>query len=129
MIEVRNLSFSYPRSKNLVLKNVSFRVKKGSYVAVLGHNGSGKSTLSKLILNTYPPTSGSIFINGVPQDSESLIKHKIGVVFQNPDNQFIGCTVEDDIAFGLENRMVEPSEIKKIVYEISKKVNMEKFLE
>lgn len=129
MIEVRNLSFSYPRSKNLVLKDVSFRVKKGSYVAILGHNGSGKSTLSKLILNTYVPTSGSILINGMPQDSKSLIKHKIGVVFQNPDNQFIGCTVEDDIAFGLENRMIEPSEIKKIVYKISKKVNMDKFLE
>lgn len=129
MIEVRNLSFSYPHTKHLVLKNVSFRIKKGSYVAVLGHNGSGKSTLSKLFLNTYSPTSGSILIDGTPQENRSLIKHKIGVVFQNPDNQFIGCTVEDDIAFGLENRMVDPREIKKIVYKISKKVNMERFLE
>lgn len=99
----------------------------GTYVAILGHNGSGKSTLSKLIMGVYKPKSGEIIIDGC--DGKKTCKRDIGIVFQNPDNQFIGSTVEDDIAFGLENKLFPREKIRETVLQISKKVGMENFLD
>ncbi len=128
-VEVKNLCFSYEKGVP-TLKNISFSVEKGEYVALIGHNGSGKSTLSKLLCYLLPADSGEIYIDGVLVNEENYpkLRNIIGIVFQNPDNQFIGSTVEDDIAFGLENRCVERDEMKKIVHEFAAKVGMEKFL-
>lgn len=128
MIKLENVSFKYGENLNLVLKNVSFVVEEKSFVAILGHNGSGKSTLSKIISGINNPTEGKITLE-VAGKKVSKISSKVGVVFQNPDNQFIGSTVEDDIAFGLENKQKPREEMIEVVKNISKRVGMEKFLE
>ena len=106
-IEFKNLRFSY-NSSSLILDDVSLSVKKGEYVSIVGHNGSGKSTLAKLIIGLIAPNKGSIFINGeeLTRKTVNTLRQQMAMVFQNPDNQFIGATVEDDIAFGLENHRV-----------------------
>ena len=103
-IHVENLTFSYDKEKNAV-ENVSFSIKEGSYTTIIGHNGSGKSTIAKLLIGLLEKDHGNIFVDGEELTYESLfhIRNKVGIVFQNPDNQFIGATVADDIAFGLEN--------------------------
>ena len=104
-LEVKNLSFSYDNA-NKVIDDISFKVEAGSFVAVLGHNGSGKSTLAKLIVGLLDKKEGEIYYNDellTPKTFKNL-QTKTALVFQNPDNQFIGSTVEDDIAFGLENK-------------------------
>lgn len=128
-IEVKNLCFSYEKDVQ-VIKNISFSVEKGEYVTLIGHNGSGKSTLSKLLCYLLEAQSGEIYIDGVLANEENSpkIRKTIGIVFQNPDNQFIGSTVENDIAFGLENRRVPRDEMKKLVLEYAEKVGMSKFL-
>nr|WP_275092201.1 ATP-binding cassette domain-containing protein [Metamycoplasma hominis] len=105
---------------------MDLKIEEGQYIAILGHNGSGKSTFSKLLSAIYKPTSGKIIIDGLEINSENLleIRKKIGIVFQNPDNQFIGSTVEDDIAFGLENKMLKPEEMKTIIYKYAQEVGM-----
>ena len=130
MIEIKDLKFKYQGADNFALNGVSLDIPNGNYVAVLGHNGSGKSTLSKLISGLYRPTSGDIIIDGIKIKKSSLkdIRKKIGIIFQNPDNQFIGSTVEDDIAFGLENNCVKPEKMKKIILDLSKKVGMDEYL-
>ncbi len=130
-IVVENLCFKYHTSENLVLDNINFTINSGEYVTIIGHNGSGKSTLSKLLIGILKPSSGKIFIFGRELNSENMyeIRKSLGIVFQNPDNQFIGSTVENDIAFGLENHQVERSKMHKIVYDTAKKVNMENFLD
>lgn len=129
LISVKNLTFGYEKDKK-ILDNVSFSIYKGEYVTLIGHNGSGKSTLAKLLTYILEPNNGEIYIDGtlLNEESVSKIRQKIGIVFQNPDNQFIGSTVEDDIAFGLENRNIPTDEMKKRVLEFAKKVGMEKFL-
>lgn len=128
-IEVRNLNFSYEDGIP-VLKDVSFDVDKGEYVTLIGHNGSGKSTLSKLLAYLVEPKSGEIFINGhiLNESYEPTLRKTLGIVFQNPDNQFIGSTVESDIAFGLENREIEREKMIELVKKYSALVNMDKFL-
>ena len=128
-IEVKNLSFSYNKEQTL-LKNISFSIREGSYVSIIGHNGSGKSTLAKLMIGLLAPNDGEIIISGTALNRSSIndIRSKIGLVFQNPDNQFIGATVEDDIAFGLENRRVPRNEMQDIIYFYASRVGMEKFL-
>ena len=128
-IEVKNLSFSYNKETPL-LKNISFSIHEGSYVSIIGHNGSGKSTLAKLIIGLLAPNDGEIIVDGIALNNKniSLIRSKIGLVFQNPDNQFIGATVEDDIAFGLENRRVPRKDMHDIIYSYAARVGMEKFL-
>lgn len=125
IIEVNNLTFSYDKDKK-ILDDVSFYINKGEYVTLIGHNGSGKSTLAKLLSFLLEPESGEIYIDKEKLDEKSVgnIRNKIGIVFQNPDNQFIGATVEDDIAFGLENRMVETSKMHELVHEFASKVGM-----
>ena len=130
MIKIKDLRFQYAGSDSFALDGVSLEIPRGKYVAILGHNGSGKSTFSKLIVGLYKPTFGSIEIDGIKMEKKNLndIRKKVGIVFQNPENQFIGATVEDDIAFGLENISKSREEMQKIIQENSKKVNMHEFL-
>lgn len=128
-VEVNNLKFSYD-NENVVIDDISFTISKGSYVSILGHNGSGKSTLSKLLIGLLKKDSGTISIGGIELNKENQreIRRHTAIVFQNPDNQFIGATVEDDIAFGLENRVVPKPEMEKIVVEFATKVGMADYL-
>ena len=128
-LTITNLNYSYSQN-NQAIKNVSLSIKKGSYVSLLGHNGSGKSTLAKLIVGLLPADSGSIFVSGLELNNQNInkIRNKVSIVFQNPDNQFIGITVEDDIAFSLENRNVPREEMISLVHEYAEKVGMIDFL-
>ena len=131
VLEVKNLNFSYDSQEGIqTLKNISFSVESGEYVALIGHNGSGKSTLAKLLAYLLEPSSGEIYLNGVKECEKNIryIRETIGVVFQNPDNQFIGSTVEGDIAFGLENRAIPREKMAELVKKYSHLVGMEKFL-
>ncbi len=128
--EVEKLTFSYDQEVNAV-EDVSFSVEEGSYTAVIGHNGSGKSTVAKLITGLLEKKSGKVVIEGLELNEENLyeIRKRVGIVFQNPDNQFIGSTVRDDIAFGLENRCIEQVKMDDIINEFAEKVRMTKYLD
>ena len=130
LIEVRNLYYSYDGKRD-VLKDVSFDVSSGKYISIIGHNGSGKSTIAKLLIGLLGAKEGKITAFGLELNRKTVrnIRSHIGIVFQNPDNQFIGATVRDDIAFGLENRCVKHEDMDKIIYEFAKKVNMVKYLD
>lgn len=130
IIDVQHLSFGYDE-ETLTIDNISFSIQKGTYTTILGHNGSGKSTIAKLLMGLLEKKSGDIIIGGIPLTEETLsqVRSQIGIVFQNPDNQFIGATVRDDIAFGLENNCVDPSLMDDIIEEYAKKVNMYEFLD
>ena len=130
ILEVKDLNFSY-EEEGKTINNVSFSVEEGSYTTIVGHNGCGKSTVAKLIMGLLEKGSGSIRIDGIELNVENLnkIRSRIGIVFQNPDNQFIGATVRDDIAFGLENHCVDPSLMEGIIQENAKLVKMTDFLE
>ncbi len=130
LIEVRDLVYSYDGKKNAV-DGVSFAIEKGKYTAVIGHNGSGKSTLAKLLAGLLEAKEGEITIEGLRLDLENVrqIREKLGIVFQNPDNQFIGSTVRDDIAFGLENHLVPSGQMDDIINEYSAKVGLSTFLD
>ena len=129
-IEIKNLSFKYNNESQDVLKNVSFTIDDGEWVSIIGHNGSGKSTLAKLIVGLLKANSGEIYIDGVRLEEKSVneIRRKVAIVFQNPDNQFIGSTVEDDIAFGLETRQVPAEEMPGIILKYASSVKMEDYL-
>ena len=130
LIEVRDLHFRY-NSEDRALKGVDLDIEKGQFVCILGHNGSGKSTLAKLLVGLLEAKKGHIYIDNTLLDENSVdeLRKKIGIVFQNPDNQFVGITGKDDIAFGLENRKVEREEMLRLIDEYSKKVNMNEFLD
>jgi len=129
-IEVKDLVFKYSK-KNKAINNINLTIDKGEFVCILGHNGSGKSTLAKLIVGLLKATAGQIFINGVEltEDTVDELRKNIGIVFQNPDNQFVGVTVKDDIAFGLENRQVPREEMLQLIDEYAKLVSMENFMD
>lgn len=129
-IKVKDLVFSYDNEHNAV-NEVSFEIKKGSYTTIIGHNGSGKSTIAKLLIGLLEANSGEIFVDDIKLDEDSVydIRSKVGIVFQNPDNQFIGSTVADDIAFGLENHQIPSHDMQKIIETYASKVNMLKFLD
>ncbi|MFW6318565.1 MAG: energy-coupling factor transporter ATPase [Bacillota bacterium] len=129
IIEIKNLTFGYQR-KNPVLKNINLSIKKGEWITILGHNGSGKSTLSKLIIGLLKAQEGTITIDNLELNEETIhdVRKKIGIVFQNPDNQFVGVTVRDDIAFGLENLQVERNDMIERIETYARKVDMAKFL-
>lgn len=130
MIKIKDLKFKYAGADNFALNGVTLDIQTGKYVAILGHNGSGKSTLSKLLVGLYKPTEGEIEINDTLISKKNLtkIRSKIGIVFQNPDNQFVGSSVEDDIAFGLENKQMPREQMKEQVLKFAKLVGMEKHL-
>ena len=125
-----NVSFFY-NENTPTLKNISFKIEKGQYVALIGHNGSGKSTLARLIIGILIQLSGDIYINNeLMTDATAIeLRKKIGIVFQNPDNQFIGSTVRDDIAFSLENMCVKSELMEDLIKEYAAKVNMLGFLD
>lgn len=129
-LTLKNVTFSYDENVNAV-EDVNLEVSEGQYVTIIGHNGSGKSTITKLIIGLLEAKSGEIFVDGVALTPQNVydIREKIAIVFQNPDNQFIGSTVRDDIAFGLENQMVDPSLMDAIIDEFSSRVGMESYLE
>lgn len=129
LIEVKDLSYSYNQSKKAV-DGVSFNIEQGSYTTIIGHNGSGKSTIAKLMVGLLPINNGQVKINNIIVNEENmpLIRKQLGIVFQNPDNQFIGSTVKDDIAFGLENRLVESKDMENIIEEYATKVGLTEFL-
>lgn len=128
-IEIEHLSFSYDEQIK-ALDDVSFSIEEGSYTVIVGHNGSGKSTIAKLMIGLMEAQSGIIRVDGTVLKEESVydIRDKIGIVFQNPDNQFIGATVADDIAFGLENHQVPHDQMQAIIDEFAARVNMSKYL-
>ncbi len=130
IIEINDLSFEYEENSKTI-DHISFKIKKGSYTTILGHNGSGKSTIAKLLMGLLEKKSGDIVVGGISLTEESLnqVRSQIGIVFQNPDNQFIGATVKDDIAFGLENTCVDPAIMDDIINEYASKVNMIEFLD
>ncbi len=131
IIEFKDVSFEYPGDEDtrasLVFEHLNLTIERGSFTAVLGHNGSGKSTMAKLINGIRRPTSGSVTVNGMDvgdENNELNVRRTVGMVFQNPDNQFVSTVVEDDVAFGPENLGVEPEEIRRRVDEALKAVGM-----
>lgn len=129
-LEIKNLTFSYD-GKHDAVNDVSFAITRGKYVSIIGHNGSGKSTLAKLIMGLLNFKKGEIKVFDDTLSSENIhrIRSRIGIVFQNPDNQFIGATVRDDIAFGLENRLVPHVDMDGIINKYAAKVHMSDFLD
>lgn len=142
IIKTENLSFTYfdgeldeMKSNEIpALKSVNLSVKEGEYISVLGHNGSGKSTLAKLLNLILIPTSGKIFIDGKDVSSEDLsddevfeVRKKIGMVFQNPDNQIVATVVEEDVAFGAENLGLPREEIRRRVVNALNIVGMQDY--
>ncbi|WP_247947581.1 energy-coupling factor ABC transporter ATP-binding protein [Streptococcus mitis] len=127
IIDVKNLSFRYKENQEYYdVKDITFHVKRGEWLSIVGHNGSGKSTTVRLIDGLLEAESGEIVIDGQRLTEENVwnIRRQIGMVFQNPDNQFVGATVEDDVAFGLENQGLSRQEMKKRVEEALDLVGM-----
>ena len=140
IISVKNVTYEYKnedayRGEEAVVtavKALSLEIERGSFTVILGHNGSGKSTLAKMLNGLNKPTSGDIFVDGIntkDEDREIEVKRKVGMVFQNPDNQIIASIVEEDVAFGPENLGVPPEEIKERVNDALKAVGMLEFKE
>ena len=130
IIDVKNLSFRYKESQEYYdLKDITFHVKRGEWISIVGHNGSGKSTTVRLIDGLLEAESGEILIDGQQLTEENIwdLRRQIGMVFQNPDNQFVGATVEDDVAFGLENQGISRQEMKERVEKALNLVGMSDF--
>ena len=129
LLTVENVSFSYDKKHNVV-KNVSLSVEEGEYIAIIGHNGSGKSTLAKLMNALVKPDSGVVTVDGFSSNDKKAVfemRKRVGVVFQNPDNQLVASIVEDDIAFGPENLGVKREEIKERIDFALSAVGMQEF--
>lgn len=132
IIELRNVTFSYSEEDaRPALNNVSLTIQQGEWIAIIGPNGSGKSTLAKTINGLIEANSGEVIIEGVALNAETVwdVRKKIGMVFQNPDNQFVGSTVQDDVAFGLENVGIPREEMVKRVADAVAAVNMDNFMD
>lgn len=128
MIEVRGATFTYPGATEPALTKIDLRIEPGEYVAVSGPNGSGKSTLARLLNALLRPQEGRITVDGLDTADDSSIvdiRRRVGMVFQDPDNQLVGATVEDDVAFGLENLGIKPSEIRERVSAALKAVDLQ----
>ena len=132
IIEVKNVTYEYTDEEKTfaAVKNLSLNIERGSFTVILGHNGSGKSTLAKMLNGLNKPTSGDVFADGIntkDEKTEIEVKRKVGMVFQNPDNQIIASIVEEDVAFGPENLGIPPKEIEKRVEDALKAVDMWEF--
>lgn len=132
IIEVKNVTFEYEdgEQKDTVLNDFSLNIKRGSFTVILGHNGSGKSTLAKLLNGLYKVTDGEILVDGIStsdEEHEIEIKRRVGLVFQNPDNQLVASIVEEDVAFGPENLGHAPDVIRAEVDEALRAVGMYEF--
>ncbi|MDO6658378.1 energy-coupling factor ABC transporter ATP-binding protein [Anaerobacillus sp. 1_MG-2023] len=132
LITVQNVSFRYQEEQPHVLHDVSLSVHKGEWLAIVGHNGSGKSTLAKLLNGLQIPEKGDVTVEGYnSRDEESIweIRRRVGIVFQNPDNQFVGTSVRDDVAFGLENNGMAREKMLERIHESVNKVRMADYLD
>ncbi|MGX7196274.1 energy-coupling factor ABC transporter ATP-binding protein [Enterococcus olivae] len=130
IIELNNLTFKYQRTdQRPALEDVSLSIGQGEWVAIIGHNGSGKSTLAKTINGLLIPESGTVKVGNHQLNEENIwsIRKMVGMVFQNPDNQFVGATVEDDVAFGMENQGIPRDEMVKRVTHALEQVRMSNF--
>ena len=131
IIEMKDLTFRYQEEdRTPALNKVSLSINQGEWIAIIGHNGSGKSTLAKTINGLLLPESGSIKVNGQEINEKTIweVRRNVGMVFQNPDNQFVGSTVEDDVAFGLENQGVPREEMLVRVKQSLEQVRMAEFM-
>ncbi len=133
IIEIKNVTFEYTDDEGGVhaaVKNVSLGIERGSFTVILGHNGSGKSTLAKLLNGLNKPTDGDVIVDGIntkAEETEIEVKRRVGMVFQNPDNQLVASIVEEDVAFGPENLGIAPAEIRERVDDALKAVGMYEF--
>ena len=132
IINIKNVTYSYTDEgvTHTAVNNVSLDIERGSFTVILGHNGSGKSTLAKLLNGLNKPTSGDVFVDGLntkDEENELEIKRRVGMVFQNPDNQLVASIVEEDVAFGPENLGFSPTEIRERVDDALKSVGMYEF--
>lgn len=132
IIEVKNVTFEYDDSEKVktVIEDFSLDIERGSFTVILGHNGSGKSTLAKLLNGLYKPASGKVLVDGIDtadEETEIEVKRRVGMVFQNPDNQLVASIVEEDVAFGPENLGLEPAVIRQRVDDALKAVGMYEF--
>jgi len=131
LIKADRLYFRYGEHSDWVIRDLSFHVLKGEWLAVIGHNGSGKSTLAKMLNGLLVPDKGKVSVEGYFTDEEESVwevRRRVGLVFQNPDNQFVGATVKDDVAFGMENHGIPRQEMLKRLDDALSKVNMEEYL-
>lgn len=129
IVTVKHLSFTYKDSKVPAVNDISFSIPRGSWTTLVGHNGSGKSTIARLLDGILLPNDNPrtvINVDGIELTEKTMwdIRDRVGIVFQNPDNQFVGATVEDDVAFGLENRQVSRSKMQTIVHDVLDQVDM-----
>ena len=129
IVTVKHLSFTYKDSKVPAVNDISFSIPIGSWTTLVGHNGSGKSTIARLLDGILLPNDNPrtvINVDGIELTEKTMwnIRDRVGIVFQNPDNQFVGATVEDDVAFGLENRQVSRSKMQTIVHDVLEQVDM-----
>lgn len=131
LVQLNDISFKYNLDGDYALRNVSFDIYEGEWLAIVGHNGSGKSTMAKLLNGLNFPQEGSITVGELKLSEETVwdIRERIGMVFQNPDNQFVGTTVQDDVAFGLENHGIPREEMVERVYKALESVKMDQFLD
>ncbi|MFD1465944.1 energy-coupling factor ABC transporter ATP-binding protein [Lapidilactobacillus mulanensis] len=126
IIDVKNVTYSYPYAEQPALNQISLQIMPDQWIAIVGHNGSGKSTLAKTFNGLIEPQSGEIYFNGELLSEETIwdVRRQLGIVFQNPDNQFVGATVADDVAFGMENNGVPREKMLVRVEEALKQVRM-----
>ena len=126
-VTLKNIRFQYPNADQVILDDVSLSFPQGKWTTIIGHNGSGKSTLARLIDGLLVPQRGQITVGSLPVTEENLTKvhQQVGIVFQNPDNQFVGATVADDVAFGLENRQLPPAEMRPRIQQALAAVDMD----
>ena len=132
IIELKNVTYSYTDDERIhtAVKDISLNIQKGSFTVILGHNGSGKSTLAKMFNGLLKPTVGDVLVDGIntkDEETEIAVKQKVGLVFQNPDNQLVASIVEEDVAFGPENLGIEPKEIRQRVDDALRAVDMYEF--
>ncbi|MEB3752680.1 energy-coupling factor ABC transporter ATP-binding protein [Geobacillus icigianus] len=130
ILSLEEVCFRYPNQSEYAVQHVSFQAERGEWLAIVGHNGSGKSTIARLLIGLLRPERGVIRLFGRPLDETTVwdVRRRVGMVFQNPDNQFVGTTVEDDIAFGLENNGIPRDEMAWRIDEAIRQVHMEPFL-
>ncbi|GIN42119.1 energy-coupling factor ABC transporter ATP-binding protein [Heyndrickxia oleronia] len=131
IISIEHVFYRYPGQDPYVLKDISLSINEGEWLAIVGHNGSGKSTLAKMLNGLHYPEKGEVRIDTLPLTEETVweIRKQIGMVFQNPDNQFVGTTVQDDVAFGLENNGIPQNIMVERVNHALERVNMHSFLD
>ena len=132
IIEIKNVSFEYSDEQTVytAVKNINLNIERGSFTVILGHNGSGKSTLAKMMNGLNKPTFGDVFVDGIntkDEETEIEVKRRVGMVFQNPDNQLVASIVEEDVAFGPENLGLAPEVIRQRVDKALEAVGMSEF--